>query len=57
MLLVVRILGFNEWKVFFKIVVLLVWFGIIGGLVLLFVRVFGEFGVIFMIVGNIFGKI
>lgn len=51
-----RTLGLSETKIFFKIAIPLAWPGIIGGLVLSFARVLGEFGATLMIAGNIPGR-
>jgi len=51
-----KTLGLSNWKIFHKIAIPLAWPGIIGGLVLSFARVLGEFGATLMIAGNIPGK-
>lgn len=48
-------LGVFEVVVFFCIMLLLVWCGIFVGLLLVFVCVMGEFGVMLMVVGSILG--
>ena len=51
-----RILGKNEWQVFWHVTFPLARRGIIAGIALAFARSLGEFGVTLMVAGNIPGK-
>lgn len=51
-----RVLGLNEWAVFFRVSLPLAWRGILAGLLLTFARALGEFGATLMVAGNIPGK-
>ncbi|MFD3158328.1 molybdate ABC transporter permease subunit [Haloimpatiens sp. FM7330] len=51
-----RVMGANEWQIFWKITVPLSIKGILSGLILSFGRAFGEFGATLMVAGNIPGK-
>lgn len=57
MLNIVRMMGVSEIKIFFKLVLLLFKCFIFVGIMMSFVRVIGEFGVILMVVGYILDKI
>ena len=51
-----RVLGLNEWAVFFRVTVPMAWPGIMAGALLVFARSLGEFGATLMIAGNLPGK-
>lgn len=51
-----RVLGLNEWAVFFRVSLPLAWRGILAGVLLAFARSLGEFGATLMIAGSIPGK-
>lgn len=51
-----RTYGLTEWKILWRVMVPLAWPGILGGLVLSFVRALGEFGATLMVAGNIPGR-
>lgn len=51
-----RILGLNEWAVFFRVSLPLAWRGILAGILLAFARALGEFGATLMIAGSIPGQ-
>jgi molybdate transport system permease protein len=51
-----RVLGSNEWNVFFRVTLPLAWRGILAGAMLAFARAMGEFGATLMIAGSIPGK-
>jgi molybdate transport system permease protein len=51
-----RLLGANEWKVFFRVTLPLAWRGILAGSMLAFARAMGEFGATLMIAGSIPGE-
>jgi molybdate transport system permease protein len=51
-----RLLGANEFKLLFTIVIPIAWPGIAAGTILSFARSLGEFGATLMIAGNIPGK-
>ncbi len=51
-----RVLGSNEWRVFFRVTLPLAWRGIMAGGMLAFARAMGEFGATLMIAGSIPGK-
>lgn len=48
-----RVLGLNEWSVFFRITLPLAWRSILSGLLLAFARSLGEFGATLMVAGSI----
>ncbi|MDP3821412.1 MAG: molybdate ABC transporter permease subunit [Burkholderiales bacterium] len=51
-----RVLGLNEWAVFFRVTVPMAWPGIIAGALLVFARSLGEFGATLMVAGSIPGR-
>ena len=51
-----RVLGLNEWAVFFRVTLPLAWRGILAGLLLTFARALGEFGATLMVAGSIPGR-
>ena len=51
-----RVLGLNEWAVFFRITVPMAWPGILAGTLLVFARSLGEFGATLMVAGSIPGR-
>jgi len=51
-----RTYGLSEWKILWRVMVPLAWPGILGGIVLTFVRALGEFGATLMVAGNIPGR-
>jgi len=51
-----RVLGVNEWAIFFRVSVPLASRGIIAGVLLAFARALGEFGATLMIAGSIPGR-
>jgi molybdate transport system permease protein len=51
-----RVLGLNEWAVFFRVTVPMAWPGIMAGAVLVFARSLGEFGATLMVAGSIPGR-
>ncbi|MCP1660899.1 molybdate ABC transporter permease subunit [Neisseria perflava] len=51
-----RVLGLNEWAVFFRVSLPLAWRGILAGILLAFARALGEFGATLMIAGSIPGQ-
>lgn len=51
-----RVLGLNEWAVFFRITVPMAWPGILAGVLLVFARSLGEFGATLMVAGSIPGR-
>jgi molybdate transport system permease protein len=51
-----RVLGLNEWAVFFRVTVPMAWPGILAGLLLVFARSLGEFGATLMVAGSIPGR-
>lgn len=51
-----RVLGLNEWAVFFRVSVPLAWPGILAGTLLVFARSLGEFGATLMVAGSIPGR-
>ena len=51
-----RVLGLNEWAVFFRITLPMAWPGILGGTLLVFARSLGEFGATLMVAGSIPGR-
>jgi len=48
-------LGVSRWATFFRVVLPLSWTGMLSGIVLSFAHTVGEFGVVFMVGGNIPG--
>lgn len=50
-----RTLGASEWRLFWQVLVPLVWPGILAGIVLCFARALGEFGATLMVGGSIPG--
>ena len=51
-----RVLGLNEWAVFFRVSLPMAWPGILGGTLLVFARSLGEFGATLMVAGSIPGR-
>jgi molybdate transport system permease protein len=51
-----RVLGLNEWAVFFRVTVPMAWPGILAGTLLVFARSLGEFGATLMVAGSIPGR-
>lgn len=51
-----RVLGLNEWALFFRVTLPLAWRGILAGLLLAFARALGEFGATLMVAGSIPGQ-
>lgn len=51
-----RVLGLNEWAIFWRITLPLAWRGLMAGVLLGFVRCLGEFGATLMIAGSIPGE-
>jgi molybdate transport system permease protein len=51
-----RVLGLNEWSVFFRVTVPMAWPGILAGALLVFARSLGEFGATLMVAGSIPGR-
>ena len=51
-----RVLGLNEWAVFFRVTVPMAWPGIMAGALLVFARSLGEFGATLMVAGSIPGR-
>jgi molybdate transport system permease protein len=51
-----RVLGLNEWAVFFRVTLPLAWRGILAGVLLAFARSLGEFGATLMVAGSIPGR-
>jgi len=51
-----RVLGLNEWQVFFRVTVPMAWPGILAGTLLVFARSLGEFGATLMVAGSIPGR-
>ncbi len=51
-----RVLGLNEWAVFFRVTVPMAWPGILAGVLLVFARSLGEFGATLMVAGSIPGR-
>jgi molybdate transport system permease protein len=51
-----RVLGLNEWALFFRITLPMAWPGILGGTLLVFARALGEFGATLMVAGSIPGR-
>lgn len=51
-----KVLGRNNWQVFWEVIIPLSWPGVIAGTVLAFARALGEFGATLMLAGSIQGK-
>ena len=51
-----RVLGLNEWAVFFRVTLPMAWPGILAGVLLVFARSLGEFGATLMVAGSIPGR-
>jgi molybdate transport system permease protein len=51
-----RVLGLNEWAVFFRVTIPMAWPGILAGVLLVFARSLGEFGATLMVAGSIPGR-
>jgi molybdate transport system permease protein len=51
-----RVLGLNEWSVFFRVTLPMAWRGILAGVLLAFARSLGEFGATLMVAGSIPGR-
>lgn len=51
-----RVLGLNEWALFFRVTVPMAWPGIMAGALLVFARSLGEFGATLMVAGSIPGR-
>ena len=51
-----RVLGLNEWALFFRVTLPMAWPGILGGTLLVFARALGEFGATLMVAGSIPGR-
>lgn len=51
-----RVLGLNEWQVFFRVTTPMAWPGILAGTLLVFARSLGEFGATLMVAGSIPGR-
>ncbi|MEO8153252.1 MAG: molybdate ABC transporter permease subunit [Rhizobacter sp.] len=51
-----RVLGLNEWEVFFRVTLPMAWRGILSGVLLAFARALGEFGATLMVAGSIPGR-
>ncbi len=51
-----RVLGLNEWAVFFRVTLPMAWRGILAGVLLAFARALGEFGATLMVAGSIPGR-
>ena len=51
-----RVLGLNEWAVFFRVSLPMAWPGILAGVLLVFARSLGEFGATLMVAGSIPGR-
>ncbi len=51
-----RVLGLNEWQVFFRVTLPMAWSGILSGVLLVFARSLGEFGATLMVAGSIPGR-
>ena len=51
-----RVLGLNEWAVFFRVTAPMAWPGILAGSLLVFARSLGEFGATLMVAGSIPGR-
>jgi molybdate transport system permease protein len=51
-----RVLGLNEWAVFFRVTLPMAWPGIVAGTLLVFARSLGEFGATLMVAGSIPGR-
>jgi molybdate transport system permease protein len=51
-----RVLGLNEWAVFFRVTLPMAWPGVLAGTLLVFARSLGEFGATLMVAGSIPGR-
>ena len=51
-----RVLGLNEWALFFRVTLPMAWPGILAGTLLVFARSLGEFGATLMVAGSIPGR-
>lgn len=51
-----RVLGLNEWSLFFRVTLPMAWRGVLAGVLLAFARALGEFGATLMVAGSIPGK-
>ncbi len=51
-----RVLGLNEWAVFFRVTMPMAWPAIMAGVLLVFARSLGEFGATLMVAGSIAGR-
>jgi len=51
-----RVLGLNEWAVFFRVTMPMAWPGVLAGALLVFARALGEFGATLMVAGSIPGR-
>jgi len=51
-----RVLGLNEWAVFFRVTMPMAWPGVLAGVLLVFARSLGEFGATLMVAGSIPGR-
>ena len=51
-----RVLGLNEWAVFFRVTLPMAWPGVLAGGLLVFARSLGEFGATLMVAGSIPGR-
>jgi len=51
-----RVLGLNEWALFFRVTLPMAWRGVLAGVLLAFARALGEFGATLMVAGSIPGK-
>ena len=51
-----RVLGLNEWALFFRVTLPMAWPGLLGGTLLVFARALGEFGATLMVAGSIPGR-
>lgn len=51
-----RVLGLNEWAVFFRVTLPMAWRGVMAGVLLAFARALGEFGATLMVAGSIPGR-
>ncbi|OEF95924.1 molybdate ABC transporter permease subunit [Desulfuribacillus alkaliarsenatis] len=51
-----KTLGYNEWQIFWRVLLPLSWPGVIAGTILAFARALGEFGATLMLAGSIPGK-
>jgi molybdate transport system permease protein len=51
-----RVLGLDEWALFFRVTLPMAWRGVLAGVLLAFARALGEFGATLMVAGSIPGK-